>query len=91
MLFDLYKKNWINKDKQYILFHLVTGGDYPIFINKKTKFENVISKLKKKYGIINSIKHITICNEDIYLNEQFNSKTIEQLNIKDDEIILTHI
>ena len=41
----------------------------------------MISKLKKKYGIINSIKHITICNEDIYLNEQFNSKTIEQLNI----------
>ena len=51
----------------------------------------MISKLKKKYGIINSMKYINLCNEDIYLNEQFNSKTIEQLNIKDYEIILTYI
>ena len=75
MSFDLYKKIGLIKINN-IFYLLVTGGEYTLFINKKTKIEDVISKLKKKYGIINSIKYITLCNEDIYLNEQFNSKTI---------------
>ena len=56
MLYDLYKKNWINKDKQNILFKLPTS-DYPFFVNKKSKFE--ISKLKKIYKT-KSIKNIVI-------------------------------
>ena len=79
MLFDLYKKIGLIKIND--IFYLLVPGDYLLFINKKTKIENVISKFKKKYVIINSMKYITLCNEDIYLNEQFNSKTIEQLNI----------
>ncbi len=90
LLFDLYKKIGLIKINN-IFYLLVTGDEYTLFINKKTKIEDVISKLKKKYGIINSMKYINLCNEDIYLNEQFNSKTIEQLNIKDYEIILTYI
>lgn len=88
-LYELYKENGFNKqdDKIYIIL-VIESIEYPLQVHKNTQFEDVIFILKQKFpDLIKIGKNMALFNSNNLLSNENRNLTIEQLKIKEHDII----